>query len=243
MPEVTVVELPSEPAGFAAALRDEPVFERLMLSDEDRSRTRYYVEQRQRAEAAAGAATLESYYEFLQQEVEIEPVGPGSIARAAQLTQKTNQFNLTTRRYSEQEIQALAGKPGWTVYAARARDRFGDNGVIGIAILRAEGPTAEIDTFLLSCRVIGRGIETALLAHVVAECRAGGVVYLEGRFRPTAKNAPAAGFYRDHGFQPETTGETGALWRIAVAQANIECPGWIKLKSEKPRTLAQYVHI
>ncbi len=113
LPEVTVIDLPDNPLGFADAIRQCPVLERLSLSAEDADRGRYYAGQRERAAALAGAANLEDYYRSLEQRVEIAPVEAGTVARAAQLTQKTNQFNLTTRRYSEQSIAALAETAGW----------------------------------------------------------------------------------------------------------------------------------
>ena len=95
--------------------------------------------------------------------VEIAPLTAAMLPRAAQLTQKTNQFNLTTRRYSEEQLSRMQ-PPEWGIFTLAAKDRFGDNGIVGVAILRLEGDVAEIDTLLLSCRVIGRTIETAFLA-------------------------------------------------------------------------------
>jgi FkbH-like protein len=158
------------------------------------------------------------------------------------LTQKTNQFNLTTRRYSGQDIERLSATPGWAIYSVRARDRFGDSGIVGVAILHAASGEAEIDTLLLSCRVIGRGIETALLAFLVDECRAGAVRQLQGWFYPTAKNSPAAEFYMKHGFAKAAEKPLGTLWTLAVADARIECPAWIALNAGKEAPLANYAH-
>ena len=180
LPEVTVIDLPSDPSWFAQALQAVPVFERLAVSSEDRERGRYYGEQRQRVESQRNATSLEDFLRSLQQEVEVAPVTAETLIRVAQLTQKTNQFNLTTRRYSEQKIAELAASSHWSVYSIRVKDRFGDNGIVGVMITHDAGKVCEIDTFLLSCRVIGRTIETALLSFMVDSARARGMEQLQG---------------------------------------------------------------
>ena len=146
LPEVTVLPLPDDPMDYATALRATPVFERLVLSDEDRERGRYYVEQRQRVDLEQRATSLEDFYASLQQEVDIMPVDAASLTRVAQLTQKTNQFNTTTHRYSEQQISTMAESPDWDVYAIRVRDRFGDNGLVGVVIVHDVDDVSDIDT-------------------------------------------------------------------------------------------------
>ena len=116
------------------------------------------------------AGSLKDFYRSLQMRVEISSATPVTRPRIAQLTQKTNQFNLTTRRYTEQELAALVSEPGVSVLCARVTDRFGDNGTVGVAITRTKLDRCEIDTFLLSCRAIGRTIETAFLAWLAAQC-------------------------------------------------------------------------
>lgn len=232
LPEAWVVELPRDAYGFARAVRECPVFERLTLSDEDTRRAALYAEQGARRDAERGHRTREDFLRDLRQEAEVARVTPDVVARVAQLTQKTNQFNLTTRRYTEQQIEGLARRGDARVYALRVRDRFGDNGLVGIAItVAADGGRAwEMDTFLLSCRVIGRTVETALLAHVADEARAAGVQELRGRFLPTKKNAPAREFYPTHGFVLVSEGEAGAsLWGLDLARTEISCPEWIRL--------------
>src|SRR5581483_10717921 len=142
---------------------------------------------------------------------------------------KTNQFNLTTRRYTEQQIAQLAASPGWHCFSIRVRDRFGDNGLVGVAITHMDGNACEIDTLLMSCRVIGRTVETAFLSFLAAHARRSGASHLRGWFLPTKKNAPAADFYRSHGFtQAAVTGE-GTLWEIDLASHRLSCPEWIAL--------------
>ncbi|HVG30776.1 MAG TPA: HAD-IIIC family phosphatase [Pyrinomonadaceae bacterium] len=227
LPEVTVVELPDDAARFAQALRDCPVFERLGLSAEDRERGAYYAAQRERADFEHAFSSREDFYRRLRQEVEIAPATPATLGRVAQLTQKTNQFNLTTRRYTEQQLAELCARPDWQVLGMSVRDRFGDSGLVGVAVVRHGGEASEVDAFLLSCRVIGRTVETALLARVVNESRARGALRLRGWFLPTAKNAPAKDFYADHGFSQVDEDERGSLWSLDVARAGVNVPDWI----------------
>jgi FkbH-like protein len=147
----------------------------------------------------------------------------------AQLTQKTNQFNLTTHRYTEQEIEQMSDSPDWRVYSIRVRDRFSDNGLVGVAALRRHEHAWEIDTLLLSCRVIGRTVETAFLAYLIDETVAAGASVIEGWFLPTKKNAPASEFYSSHGFRlVEETGK-GARWVLDLPQTAVRCPEWIRI--------------
>jgi FkbH-like protein len=221
LPQVTVIDLPDDPASYAATLARCPVFERLSVTSEDRKRTEYYVQERRRGDLQRGADSLEDFYRSLEMTVEIERVHEATLPRAAQLTQKTNQFNLTTRRYSEEQIRALESD-GAAVYTLRAADRFGDSGIVGVAIALDRGASWELDSFLLSCRVIGRTIETALLATVADDARRAGAERLTGSFLPTAKNAPARGFYAAHGFECIEDGDAETRWELDLDRA----PGW-----------------
>jgi FkbH-like protein len=154
-------------------------------------------------------------------------VNHGTLPRVAQLTQKTNQFNLTTRRYSEQQIDELARQPDCQVLSIRVKDRYSDNGLVGVAITRDGGEACELDTFLLSCRVIGRGVETAFLAHLGGEARRRGKKRLEGWFLPTKKNSPACEFYSTHGFRMVRSELQGALWALEL-QEGTPWPDWIE---------------
>src|SRR5581483_1104013 len=164
-----------------------------------------------------------------EQEAVIAPVTPASLARISQLTQKTNQFNLTTKRYTEQQISELASSPDHEVFSIRVRDRFGDHGLVGVAITRDSAEAYEIDTFLLSCRVIGRTVETALLSYLGERASARGKQQLAGWFVPTKKNAPAKEFYSQHGFQLESENGNGLRWELDLKQHPIARPEWIKL--------------
>ena len=228
LPEVLVIDLPNEPMQYAFAIRDFQAFERLTLSSEDRERTLLYSTQHERARAEQGFQSKEDFYRYLQQEAEIEQVTPASIARIAQLTQKTNQFNLTTRRYSEQQIAEMADNPAWEVLSVRVKDRFGDHGLVGVAITHDDRDTCEIDTFLLSCRVIGRSVETALLSYIAQCAVARGRKQLAGWFLATKKNTPAAEFYARSGFQCQPSDNEGQRWIFNLENGQIRCPEWIR---------------
>jgi FkbH-like protein len=228
LPEVEVVELPKDPAAYAGVLRRVPRLERLSASREDGERTRYYADERERRDLAASAATLEDFLHSLDVEAFAEPVSAATLARAAQLTQKTNQLNMTTRRYGEAQLGQMLGDPAWRGYVLSARDRFGDNGVVGLALTRDEGADCEIDTFLLSCRVIGRGLETAFLAHIAEEARGRGAERLRGQFLPTPRNAPAARIYELAGFRLEQGSEAAQDWSLALGEGAPSSPAWVR---------------
>jgi FkbH-like protein len=229
LPEVTVIELSGDPLHFAWILRECPVFERLALSAEDQQRTAFYAEQRERTQAEQTFQSKEDFFRYLEQEAEIALVTPASLARISQLTQKTNQFNLTTKRYTEQQISELALSAEYGVFSIRVRDRFGDHGLVGVAITRDSDEICEIDTFLLSCRVIGRSVETALLSYLGERALKRGQKRLAGWFVPTKKNAPAKEFYSQHGFRLESENGQGARWALDLNERPIVRPEWIKL--------------
>jgi FkbH-like protein len=229
LPDVTIVDLPRDPLGFAEAIRRSPVFERVSLTDEDRARGRYYAEQGQRRRLEQSAGSVEDFLSSLEMRVEIAPVTPATLPRTAQLTQKTNQFNLTTLRYTEAEIEELRSSAASDVLTLKVVDRFGDNGLVGVAILHFDGEVCEIDSLLMSCRVIGRTIETAFLAAVVGEARKAGARRLSGRFVPTAKNAPAREFYSSHGFAGADVEDGSSVWDLDLDTQTVACPAWIEL--------------
>jgi FkbH-like protein len=232
LPEVTVIDLPTDPYGYARALREAMVFERLTLTAEDRERGRQYAEQRVRAELQAQAGSIEEFYESLAQEVDIAHVTPMTLARVAQLTNKTNQFNLTTRRYSEQQVQEMADSPDWRVYSIRVRDRFGDNGLVGVAIAHyvrePDRVVCELDSFLLSCRVIGRTVETSFLATIIEEARQHDATLLRAWFLPTKKNAPAKDFLATQGFMKIADADGTQTWEFDLTTGTIEFPRWMR---------------
>jgi len=147
------------------------VFDSLTFSEADRTRSQQYQAEtsRRKAQQYFQGATLEEYLKYLEMEISVQSVNDFSIPRIAQLTQRTNQFNLMTRRYSEAEIQALSAEKKVDVRYVTLKDRFGDSGIVGVVILKYEGRESLIDSFLLSCRVLGRGVEECYLRIVSTE--------------------------------------------------------------------------
>src|SRR6185312_2652807 len=166
LPSLTVICLPPQPERFVETLSREGLFDTLSLSVEDRRRGELYRQRAKAEELRTSAGSLDDYYRDLGMQLSIAPVVRTSLGRAAQLTQKTNQFNVTTRRFTEAEIARRANDPAWVVATVGVRDRFGDNGIVGFVMARYAGDALDIDTLLLSCRVIGRTVETAMLAHL-----------------------------------------------------------------------------
>jgi len=228
LPEVAVIELPVDPMKYAGTLLACPMLERLAITAEDRARGSYYVSQRERKSSEAAAGSLEEFYRSLEMKAEIVAVTPTTLARIAQLTQKTNQLNTTTRRYSESEVNAMAQDPAWSLFGVKIIDRFGDNGIVGVVFLRLEKPEVIIDTFLLSCRVIGRTVETMMLSQVCRIGIAAGCVKVTGWFLPTKKNEPAARIYSSNGFMKTRETPDGSLWELHLSKS-IQNPAWISL--------------
>ena len=168
LPAVRVICLPEQPELIVDALFADGLFDTLSLSAEDMQRTELY-QRREQAEAMRrDDVPIEEFYRDLNMSVVLAPVRPASLARAAQMTQKTNQFNTTTIRCSEADVSARLAANDWWVRTVKVADRFGDHGITGLVMARANNDHVDIETFLLSCRVIGRTVETAILARLAA---------------------------------------------------------------------------
>ncbi len=215
LPEVTVVQLPPDPARYVDALRAVPQLDRMALTDEDRMRAAAYAAEKARTAARAAAEgdldALRAHLRSLELVVRVRRIGDDDVARAAQLTQKTNQFNLSTVRRSEGDVEAMRRDPAWRLYALDVTDRFGDYGTTGLVFaLRVDDATWNLDTVLLSCRVLGRGVESALLRVVTADLIEAGARQLTARMIPTRKNAPVRDFLPRHGFIAASGAASGA---------------------------------
>ena len=229
-PEVLVIDWNGDPMDLARTVREYAPFERLALSDEDRNRADYYAADKMREELETTSSSPEDFYKSLEQQAELAPVNPSTLARVAQLTQKTNQFNLTTRRYTETQVTGMANDPAWRVLSIKVRDRYADNGLVGVAITCDRDGVCEIDTFLLSCRVIWRTVETALLSYLCEQARARGCHLVEGWFLPTKKNSPAKDFYASHKFAVLETADKGIRYGLDLKSSSVETSPWIELR-------------
>jgi FkbH-like protein len=170
---------------------------------------------------------MDGYYRSLEMRLTIRPADEPSLARIAQLTQKTNQFTLTTRRYTEVEIRALLEKPEEAeVLSIALRDRFGDFGLIGAAILRYRDKAAVIDSFLLSCRALGRGVEDAFLVHIAELAKRRGRDALIGEYLPSRKNGQTRDFYPRHGFATAAEGPARTEFHLPLTELKETLPAY-----------------
>lgn len=212
LPGVAVPELPDDPALFARALLAAGYFETPNLSREDLLRADDYAARAKRIELQGSARDLGSYLASLDMEIVFAPFDRTGRSRIAQLIAKSNQFNLTTRRYSEAEVAAMEADPSVFTLQVRLRDRFGDNGMICVIVCRADGAAWHIDTWLMSCRVLGRGVEQAVLAEIARNARAAGANVLRGTFVPSGRNELVRGHYAKLGFVADGDG-----WSLDLA--------------------------
>lgn len=229
LPQVLTVELPADPALYRQALEALPQLQTLAVTDEDRERTARYRARRVREQVRAAAPSLEDYYHSLEISVEVAPATPAVLPRVHQLFLRTSQFNLTARRYDAARLADLAASPGWRVLTLRARDRFSEHGVVAAATVRVEPARWTVDALLMSCRVIGYGVETALLAAIAAAARDAGAATLAGEYVPTARNRPAMDFYPRHGFVETDSSDAGVGWERPLSPDAVPVPPWIRM--------------
>jgi FkbH-like protein len=219
-PAVAVPEMPEDAAGFVAALERHRYFQPVALSGEDLRRTDYYRANAARSAAQTAAGDLEGFLRSLEMVARVEPVHDGNLARVAQLVSRSNQFNLTTRRHSAAQLAAMAADAKWLTRTVSLGDRFGDNGLISVLLAQREGGVLSIDTWLMSCRVLKRGVERFLLDHLYRLALAEGIGVLRGEYLPTPKNALVRDHYRDLGFERVAGDEAGpSTWELAVREA------------------------
>lgn len=227
LPEVAVPELPEDAANYVATVAAASYFEAVSFTADDAARAKSYAENAERAALMEQATDMEGYLASLDMVMTVAGIGSAELARATQLTNKTNQFNLTTRRYTEPDVEKLAADPKGVAVTLRLADRFGDNGLISVVIARPDEalPPNEllIDTWLMSCRVLGRQVEQATLRVLADAARARGAGALVGEYRPTAKNGMVADHYGKLGFVPAAA-PAGAqpdatFWRYDIVAA------------------------
>jgi FkbH-like protein len=223
LPEVAVPELPADPALYARALSAAGYFESVAFLPEDLQRAGFYEQNAQR-QTLQQTADLQSYLASLDMEITFLPFDATGRARITQLVNKSNQFNLTTRRYSEAEIASLESDPGCFTLQVRLSDRFGDNGMISVVICREQPALCwEIDTWLMSCRVLGRGVETMVLNELLHYARDRGIRRLLGAYIPTERNKLVESHYLKLGFTLLDRAENGATrWELDVDTASME---------------------
>ncbi|GAA0645373.1 HAD-IIIC family phosphatase [Brevundimonas lenta] len=216
-PEIAVPELPADAAFYARALNAGGYFEAVAFSDDDRNRSGFYKENARRLQLQGSAGSLDAYHASLEMVATFQPFDAVGRARISQLINKSNQFNLTTRRYTEAQVGEMEADAGRFTLQARLADVFGDNGMISVVVADRGADAWEIDTWLMSCRVLGRRMEEAVLAELVRAAKAAGAKALVGRFIPSDKNMMVAKHYEKLGFEKiAETDEGETVWRLAL---------------------------
>lgn len=215
-PEVTSVLVPSEPADIVAAMQALTLFDQLDVTDEDRKRADMMRAERDR-ESFSAQINHDDFLRALDLKVDLFRAKTEDLGRVTQLINKTNQYNLTTIRRTLDEVRALAASDDWRVYAFRVNDKFGEYGLVGVIIAEVSSDRRRwtLDSVMMSCRVLGRGVEATLIGGLANDARAEGVVEFVGSYIPTAKNAICASFLPDQGFTQIGERE----WRLDLCDA------------------------
>jgi FkbH-like protein len=222
LPEVMVPELPEDPADYVKALVELNLFETTAFSAEDAARSTLYRQEAQRRIAETTAASFEDYLQSLEMTIEVTRFAPEQLGRITQLLQRSNQFNLTTQRHNQAQCEAMMNDvEGCLPLTATLRDRFGDHGLISIVVARPDraGDTVVISDWLMSCRVLTRGVEEYLMNQVVEQARKWGLSTVSASYIPTAKNAMVKDFYARFDFRKVAEHPDGRIdWMLPVAE-------------------------
>ena len=226
LPEVLVPEWPKDPTHYVSALHALSCFEKPSFNVEDGQRSATYVTERERRSSREGGQTLDDWLLTLQIEVELAALSAETMPRVAQLFNKTNQMNLSTRRMSQDELSAWAQGDGCWFIAVRVRDRYGDSGLTGLVSLELRGEDAHIQDLILSCRVMGRRIEEALIALAIEKAREQGAKRVIVTYHKTARNAPCLTVLRESQLQEEDEVFT---WDCSEAYPRPTCTSVVSL--------------
>ena len=201
LPAVTVPELPEDPAMYVSYLRSLNLFETASFSEEDQERTKQYQQEIARTDLQKTFTNIDDYIKSLDMVSVVKPFDDFNVPRIAQLTQRSNQFNLRTVRYTEADVKAMSQSPEFITLSFNLEDKFGDHGLIALIILKQQPDrSAFIDTWIMSCRVLKRGMEEFTVNQMVARARAAGIKRLVGEYLSTPKNAMVKDLYAQMGF-------------------------------------------
>ena len=217
LPMVEVPDFPAQPYELPVFFKEivERYFRVYSVTSEDKKKTEQYKANAQRAQAQRSFVDFDAFLESLDIQITIEAANEFNIPRIAQMTQKTNQFNLTTKRYTDADVRTFL-QNGWKIWCISVADKFGDNGITGCIMVKPNNNHKEnlnevdIDTFLLSCRILGKGIEIAFIKKILSLLKDNGVSSVKAEYIPTAKNAQVKDFYDRLGFKLQSTSEDGS---------------------------------
>jgi len=218
LPDVAVPELPEDPALFARTLIAAGYFEAIAFSEEDHNRASYYQDNIKRVQILNQSSDMVTYLKSLEMKMICMPFDATGRARIVQLISKSNQFNLTTKRYSEVDIKNIEEDSNYFTRQIRLTDALGDNGMISVIICKKNAAAWEIDTWLMSCRVLGRRIEEAALLDMVSNAKKSGAIKLIGTYCPTARNIIVKSHYSKLGFTKISCDHISETWELDIAQ-------------------------
>ncbi len=230
LPGVEVLELPSDPSLYPDTLARCTRFWPLQITPDDAAKGSFFAAERQRKQARELAASIESYLVKSDIRATAALVNDTSMPRIAQLFAKTNQFNLTTQRYTQAQLEAFAADSHNRLYSLSMKDMYGDYGTIASALILGD----TIDSYILSCRVFGKRAENAFLAWILRTLKDSGTTRAYGLYTPTEKNAMTKDFYKNSGFDFEKTENERDVWRYDLTKPPPEVPRWIRF--EDPET-------
>jgi FkbH-like protein len=218
LPEVVVPDFPEQPYMMHAFFKKtaEQYFAVYALTDEDKVKTEQYKANAQRIQSQRSFTNIDEYIHWLEIELTIADVNDLTLSRAAQMTQKTNQFNLTTRRYTDADLRRKLAS-GSRIFTLSVHDKFGDYGITGLCIVDLEGKTAKIDSLLLSCRILGKQIEEAFLNIVLNQLKQQNIQTIQAQYIPTAKNIQVKEFYDKQSFQRIAGQENSVVYEMDLA--------------------------
>lgn len=230
LPEVLTVDLPKDPSLYRRTMEDMTDFDLLALTKEDEMRVAQYQSNAKRQAAKSTAGSLDDYLRSLEIRVAINEATRDTLSRVVQLFNKTNQFNLTTKRYQADDVTRFLESEEYSLYNLHVADRFGDHGLVGAAVVRKQGEEWRIDSLLMSCRVMGLGVETAFLERIYSDARQEGAVTLIGEYVQSKKNQPVKEFYAQQGFSLVKDEDGRQEWILNMAATPIKKPAWITIE-------------
>ncbi len=233
LPQTDVVHLSGDPSGYADAVLAQARFMQLELTGTDGERTQLYRDRRQRQELSATYTSPEEFLRDLDLRVVIRQADEFTIPRLVQLEQRTNQFRTTARAHGEALTRRMAASVTHAVLSVEVSDRLGDEGVVGGAWLNVGPAGWTIVNLLLSCRVLSRGIELALLRYVQARAFEAGVGHLDACFEHTGRNRPAAQLYPTAGFDLVSGDDSVAVYRCVLSEPPLPAPDWLTVDSKE----------
>ena len=215
-PEVATILLGPDPSDYVAQLQDCRLFEPRSITSEDFERTNQYRSEAQRKELEGSVTDIGAYLKSLVMEASISEFAPVDVPRLSQLINKSNQFNLTTRRRTESEVQGMMDDPSYIGYSVRLKDKFGDHGLISIVIAKKDGDLMTIDTWLMSCRVLKRQVENEVLNELVRLAAVRNCSHIKGIYLATPKNEMVRDFYNHMGFTLISENNEGREYELVV---------------------------